>query len=386
MSGWRVALTGTLWACHTGPVIQNSRSVEDLRTAWFVPVDGDGHYIGTDEAERPPTFENLKAVVNSAESAGYDYLLIPTRFANGLFGSEAPLAETWTTATGLLATSERVRLLIAVRPGFVAPGLFAQMAAALANNSNGRVDINIVPGGIQGDFERFGVTTSHSDRYASARELMDACSQLWKGEPVNYSGQTVSLAGAQVSPPPPAGSLRWYLGGASDNALSLAGDWADVLLAWIQPLEATEALLNRARSHFETSGRKPKFGLRTHLVLGDTNADAWNRAEDLLSKASPDVLAARQKAFTGTAAVGQKAQLGTNSDNHRIGSHLWNGISKVRVNCGTAIVGTADEIADELSQYWHLGMDEFILSAWPHAEEAERVATEVLPKVRDRIS
>jgi alkanesulfonate monooxygenase len=365
---------------------QPNRSAENLRTAWFVPVDGDGHYIGTDVAERPPTFENLQTVVQAAEDSGYDYLLIPTRFANGLFGPDAPLAETWTTATGLLATTKRARLLIAVRPGFVAPGLFAQMAAALANNTHGRVDINIVPGGIQGDFERFGVTTSHDDRYAAAAELMDACTQLWQGEPVDYTGETVTLSGAQVSPPPPSGSLRFYLGGASDNALGLAGEWADVLLAWIQPQDATAALLGRARSHFEARGRTPKFGLRTHLVVGDSNADAWARADDLLSKTSPTVLAARQKAFVGTTAVGQKAQLAAADGDYRISERLWNGISTVRVNCGTAIVGSPDDIADELAAYWCLGMDEFILSAWPHAEEAERVAVDVLPKFRDRIA
>lgn len=371
---------------QTGLMDIARRSADNFRTAWFVPIDGDGHHIGTDVAERPPTFEMLRTVVQAAEDSGYDYLLIPTRFANGLFAADAPLAETWTTATGLLAATERVRLLIAVRPGFVAPGLFAQMAANLANNTGGRVDINIVPGGIQGDFERFGVTTSHSDRYAAAAELMDACTQLWKGEPVDYSGETVTLAGAQVSPPPPANSLRWYLGGASDNALNLAGQWADVLLAWIQPLDATADLLGRARASFDAKDRTPKFGLRTHIVLGDTEADAWGRADDLLSKASDAVLATRQKAFVGTSAVGQRAQLRAADGNHRIGERLWNGISQVRVNCGTAIVGTAEQVADELAAYWRLGMDEFILSAWPHAEEAERVATEVLPLLKDRIT
>ena len=98
------------------------------------------------------------------------------------------------------------------------------------------------------------------------------------------------------------------------------------------------------------------------------------------------VRAQRQTAFVGTSAVGQRAQLAAADGDHRIGERLWNGISTVRVNCGTAIVGSPDEVADELSAYWRLGMDEFILSAWPHAEEAERVAAEVLPRLRDRIS
>ena len=358
----------------------------DPTFGWFVPIDGDGEQIGTELPARPPTFENLRTIVVAAEAAGFDNLLIPTRFANGLFASEAPLAETWTTATALLAVTERVRLLVAIRPGFIAPGLFAQMAATLANHSGGRIDLNVVPGGIQGDFERFGVTSSHDDRYGAAEEFMDACSQLWAGEgPVTYDGSTFSLADAQVEPAPPPGSLRWYLGGASDNALGLAGSWADVLLAWIQPLEPTAALLDRARAAFAAADRTPRFGLRTHLVVGDTEADAWRAADHLIAAAHPRVLEQRGNAFSGTAAVGQKSQL-VAAENHRVTERLWNGISKVRVNCGTAIVGSADQVADELANYHALGFDEFILSSWPHAEGAEHVADHVLPRLRDRLS
>ncbi len=356
----------------------------DPTFAWFVPIDGDGHHIGTDVAERPPTFDYLRQVTQAAEAAGFSYLLIPTRFANGLFESSAPLAETWTTSTGLLACTERIRLLVAVRPGFIATGLFAQMAATLANQSGGRVDINVVPGGIGGDFERFGVATSHADRYAAAAEFMEACTNLWAGGPVNYEGASFSLADAHVAPTPPPGSLRWYLGGASDNALGLAGRWGDVLLAWIQPLDATATLLDRARAAYADAGRTPRFGLRTHLVVGDDTADAWRRADDLLAKASATVMGQRQASVAGSSAVGLKAQSAVDGE-HRVGERLWTGISQVRVNCGTAIVGSVDDIADELAKYHRAGMDEFILSTYPHLEGAEQVATEVLPRLRDRL-
>ncbi len=113
---------------------------------WFIPIDGDGEWAGTLQPQRPPTFEYLKQVVGAAEERGYHSLLIPTRFANGLFSEEAPLAETWTTATALAAVTSRIRFLVAVRPGFISLGLFAQMAAALHQISGGRLDINIVPG------------------------------------------------------------------------------------------------------------------------------------------------------------------------------------------------------------------------------------------------
>ena len=91
---------------------------EEALFSWFVPIDGDGARAGTARAERPPTFDYLRQVVQTAEDLGYHSLLIPTRFANGLFAEDAPLAETWTTATALATVTKRIRFLIAVRPGF----------------------------------------------------------------------------------------------------------------------------------------------------------------------------------------------------------------------------------------------------------------------------
>lgn len=355
--------------------------------SWFVPIDGDGAHIGTLEAERPPSFDYLRSVVQNAESLGYYSLLIPTRFANGLFHERAPLAETWTTATALLAVTTRIRLLVAVRPGFVTTGLFAHMAAALSQQSGGRLDLNIVPGGIQGDFERLGDASGHDDRYGRAEDFITALRLLWEepGRPVSYEGRGVSLRGALCSPGPSEPVPAMYLGGASDAALRLAARQGDTLLAWIQPLEATAALLERARAAYAEAGREPRFGLRTHIVLGDTEAEAWENAHELISRAHPEVLAQRNAAVAGTAMVGAAAQA-IRVEDDRIGPRLWNGISRVRVNLGTAIVGTPQQVAEELFAYWRLGFDEFVLSAYPHLEGATAVAERVLPLLCERVA
>jgi alkanesulfonate monooxygenase len=352
---------------------------------WFIPIDGDGEYIGTFRAERPPTFAYLREVVETAEAEGYHSLLIPTRFANGLFEERAPLAETWTTATALLAVTRAIRILVAVRPGFISTGLFAQMAATLDEISGGRLDLNVVPGGIAGDFERLGETSDHAFRYARAEEFIAACRALWaKPEPVVFEGQHIRLNGALVSPSPSGRGLRMYLGGASDAALGLAGRQADVYLAWIQPADAIASLFERARAHYAAAGRQPSFGLRTHLIVRDSEDDAWRAADDLLSRAEVVVQAQRQAVFAGTPMVGQQAQARGYAE-HRVGRHLWNGISTVRVNCGTAIVGAPEQVAEELLGYWRLGVDEFILSGYPHVEEARRVARDVIPLLQSAI-
>jgi alkanesulfonate monooxygenase len=356
----------------------------DPKFNWFIPIDGDGAHIGTLRAEREPTFEYLRSVVEAAEEAGYHSLLIPTRFANGLFEETAPLAETWTMVTALAAVTRRIRFLVAVRPGFTAPGLFAQMAATLDQVSGGRIDINVVPGGIQGDFERFGVTIDHDKRYEQAEEFIAALRALWaKPVPIDFEGKTVRLQGAIVSPSP-AGNPQFYVGGASPRALEFAANGADVYLAWIQPRDDIAALLDRVRAAYAVSNRQPVVGLRTHLIVRPTEAEAWAAADDLISQADERVLAQRQAAFAGTPMVGQQAQL--RDQLRERAPRLWNGISKVRVNLGTAIVGDPQQVAGELLAYWRLGIDEFILSGYPHREEATRVAIEVLPLLRDAIA
>ena len=123
------------------------------------------------------------------------------------------------------------------------------------------------------------------------------------------------------------------------------------------------------------------FGLRTHLVVRDTPDAAWAAAESLIAHADPRVVQQRQAVMVGTPMVGQQAQA-VRVAQHRVGPHLWNGLSTVRVNCGTAIVGTPQQVVDELMAYWRLGIDEFILSGFPHVEECVRVSQEVLPRLR----
>ena len=218
------------------------------RFDWFIPIDGDGAHIGTRRAERPPTFDYLRRVVEAADAEGYYSLLIPTRFANGLFDESAPLAETWTMVTALAAVTRRIRFLVAVRPGFISTGLFAQMAATLDQISGGRLDLNVVPGGIQGDFERLGVTMDHDTRYEQAEEFIAALRALWaRPEPVVFEGKTLRLKGAIVSPGPVASAPRFYVGGASPRALRFAAESAEVYLAWIQPLDDIAALIERLR-------------------------------------------------------------------------------------------------------------------------------------------
>ena len=364
----------------------NGNNNGETRFSWFIPIDGDGSRAGTTRAERPPDFDYLRQVVQTAEDNGFYSLLIPTRFANGLFAEDAPLAETWTTATALAAVTERIRFLIAVRPGFIALGLFAQMAAALHQISKGRIDINIVPGGIQNDFERVGEVSDQSTRYERAEEFIAACRKLWtQPGPVDFQGEHYKLKDAFCSPIPEGMPPQFYLGGASPRANALSARQADFHLNWIEPLEDSRARFDALREELKKSGRSIGMGIRTHLVVRDNEDDAWKAANELIDHADPAVKAQRKASIAGTPMVGQAAQA-VEAVNHIVAPHLWNGLSEVRVNCGTAIVGTPDQVTNLLLDYWKLGVDEFILSGFPHVEECQRVATDVLPLLRQKMA
>lgn len=349
---------------------------------WFVPIDGDGFYIGTLRAERPPKFEYLLEVVRVAEANGFHSMLIPTRFSNGLFDENADLSETWTTVTALAALTNKMRFIVAVRPGFISTGLFAHMAATLDQISGGRIDINVVPGGIGGDFERLGENIDHSNRYKRAEEFISACRSLWNStEPVVFEGDFVNLNGAVVSPGPIGDGPLFYLGGASESAIKLAARQADVYLAWISTREEIGKFIYKSNEEYFLSERTPRYGLRSHIIVRDTENEAFVAADQLISQADDNVkkqrnIAQMQSKRTG---ISQPTAVLTG---HKLGPHLWTGISTVRVNCGTALVGNYNQIANELLQYWKLGIDEFILSGYPHLEECNRVSEYLIPIAR----
>lgn len=202
---------------------------------------------------------------------------------------------------------------------------------------------------------------------------------------MSYAGDFYRLEGAYCAPAPGDDAPRFYLGGASPRALGLSARQSDVHLGWIEPVQDTAQRIADLREQSDATGRPVKLGLRTHLVIRDDEEEAWASARSLIADAAPEVKAQRQSAIAGTPMVGQQAQA-REAEDHRLARHLWNGLSEVRVNCGSALVGTPEQVADELLDYWRLGIDEFILSGFPHVEECERAAADLLPLVRERVA
>lgn len=232
----------------------------------------------------------------------------------------------------------------------------------------------------------FSEYTDQSTRYERAEEFIAVCRKLWtQPGPVEFRGDFYNLSDAYCSPIPEGTPPKFYLGGASPRANALSGRQADVHLNWIEPLEDSRARFDAVREEFKNANRKASLGIRTHLVVRDKEEDAWKAANELIDHADPAVKAQRRAAVLGTAMVGAAVQA-QESPNHIVAPHLWNGLSEVRVNCGTAIVGTPNQVTDILLAYSKLGVGEFILSGFPHVEECQRVASDVIPLLKQKIA
>ena len=286
--------------------------------------------------------------------------------------------ETWTTATALATVTRRVRFLIAVRPGFIAAGLLAKMVATLDQISCGRVDINIVPGGIRQDFERLGVDSDHAGRYEEAEELMRACRTLWKGDANRLCRPLRGRCAGRAACRGPFGTPRFYQGGGSPRAEALAAREADVYLLWIEPLDQ-----NRGAHRTRAGGLRrvrPRAGVR----VAHPPRCARRPRRSVGGCASPDC---RRRPRGPAAAAGGGDRRPVDGGGGGRPSPAWQPpVERPCPPCGSTVAvpswGRRSRVAQELYGYWKLGVDEFILSGFPHVEESVRVRHAVLPRLR----
>jgi alkanesulfonate monooxygenase len=342
---------------------------------WFIPVSGDGSYLGSDVGHRPADFHYLKQIAQAADRLGYGGALIPV-------GSHCE--DPWVTAAALATCTERLRLLAALRPGTATPTHFARQAAAIDRISGGRFLVNLVAGGDGRELAGDGIFLPHDERYALAAEFLTVFNRLIDGEKVDFAGRYVKVEGARLLFPPVQNRLPIWFGGSSEPALDLAAEQSDVYLTWGEPLAQVAEKVAAVRARTAARGRKVRFGLRIHLIVRETAAEAWSAANRLIANLSDEAIAAAQRKFaTDSDSVGQQRMTalhrGGRRDALEIAPNLWAGIGLVRRGAGTALVGDPETVAMRLREYQALGIDTVIASGYPHLEEAYKVAELLFP-------
>jgi len=343
---------------------------------WFFPSFGDGRYLGTTLGARTITLDYLQQIAAAIDRLGYAGALLPTGR-----GCE----DAWIAASLLAPATTRIKFLVAVRPGLTTPGQAARMTATLDRFTAGRVLINVVAGGDAEELAGDGITLDHDQRYELTDEFLEIWRGYCRGDCVQFEGKHLQSRGGQLSVLPvqkPYPAL--YFGGSSPAAHDVAAKHVDVYLTWGEPPEKVAAKLDDMRRRAADQGRKLRFGIRLHVIVRETESEAWAAADDLIRYVSDEAIAAAKANFSRIQSEGQRrmAELhGGDRSKLVVGPNLWAGVGLVRGGCGTALVGDPKQVATRMREYAELGIDTFILSGYPHLEESYRVAELLFPEL-----
>lgn len=355
-----------------------------MKILWFIPTHGDSRYLGTSRGARAATFDYFKQVAIAADSLGYEGVLLPTGRS---------CEDSWILAASLMDATRRLKFLVALRPGLVQPSQSARMAATLDRLSGGRLLVNLVTGGDAEELEGDGLFLPHKERYELSREFLTVWRELLarshEGQPLDFDGRHLSVKGGKVLYPPASRPYPpLFFGGSSEEAHDLAAEQVDTYLTWGEPPAAVAAKLADVRRRAAQHGRELEYGIRLHVIVRETEDEAWKAAAELVSHLDEATVAAAQKKFAQMDSVGQRrmAELNRgrfNPSNVREGlevaPNLWAGVGLVRGGAGTALVGNPQQVAERIQEYAALGLEYFILSGYPHLEEAHRFAELVFP-------
>lgn len=365
-----------------------------LKILWFIPTHGDSRYLGTSRGGRQADLGYFKQVAVAADSLGYEGVLIPTGRS-----CEDP----WTVATALIDATRHLKFLVALRPGLVTPVQQARIAATFDRLSGGRLLLNLVTGGDAEELEGDGLFLPHGERYQLSAEFMhiwrETLARSHSGVPFDFEGRHLRVKGARLLyPPVQAPYPPLFFGGSSPEAHELAAQQLDTYLTWGEPPAAVADKVADIRARAARYGRTLSFGIRLHVIVRETEDAAWAAAAELLQHLDPATVAAAQKKFAAMDSVGQRRMAALHQGRYdpadirkglEVAPNLWAGVGLVRGGAGTALVGNPQQVADRIQEYADLGLEYFVMSGYPHLEEAYRFAELVFPllplHVRDKL-
>ena len=308
---------------------------------WFIPTHGESRYLGSAKGGRAITLPYLKTTSTSSGSFRFYRRINSNRsFLRGPLGGRIHFN---------FEKTKRLKLLIAVRPGLMSPTVAARMASSFDRLSNGRLLINVVAGGDPVELAGDGSFLIHKERYEATDEFLD----IWKaemiGEKVNYEGKHLKVQGGDLLLPPvqkPYPPL--YFGGSSEPALEVVGKHIDEYLTWGEPPNQVAEKIAEVRKRAAKYGREVKFGIRLHVIVRETEEEAWQAADELIKYVDDEMIANSQKTFERFDSVSQK-RMSTLHNGKRdalvISPNLWAGVGLVRGGAGTALVGSAENVA-----------------------------------------
>ncbi|NRA07352.1 MAG: LLM class flavin-dependent oxidoreductase [Myxococcales bacterium] len=340
--------------------------------SWFAALcDDDTEFLGVADPRFASSWEHCRDITLAADRAGFDNILLPSGYALGV--------DATTFAAGIAPLTQRIQLLLALRMGESWPPQLARQIASLDRMCAGRLTLNIISSDLPGQ------ALDAEPRYRRTREYMGVLRALLDGRTVDQRGEFLDL---QLEPPrigPRAGCCPpFYFGGFSEAAKQTAALQADVFLTWPDTVEGVAATVTEMRERAQQAGRVLRYGLRSHVIVRESEREARHAAAQLVSRLD-DVEGERIRARSldsTSEGVQRQAWLREQSDaDGYVEPGLWTGIGRARSGAGAALVGDPEQVAAKLQAYREVGIDAFILSGYPHLEECKRVARLLLPRI-----
>ncbi|MDG2189671.1 MAG: LLM class flavin-dependent oxidoreductase [Paracoccaceae bacterium] len=350
-----------------------SKELDAVEVSWFSALCSDDfQYLGVPDSTLRSSWGHCSDIVKKAEAQGFRNILCPSSYQVG--------QDTLSFVAGCAPITEKINLLAAVRCGEMQPIMLARTIATLDHMLEGRLTVNI----ISSDFP--GEKADSAFRYQRSREVVEILKQAWTQDEINYQGQVYTFSGLTTDPAKPyqTGGPLLYFGGYSPAALELCGQHCDVYLMWPEPKEQIAERMRAVNAVAERYERSLDYGLRVHVIVRDTEQEAREYAQHLVSKLEDDAgRAIRERALDSTSlGVAHQAKNRDLADMEGfVEPHLWTGVGRARSGCGAAIVGSTDQVLSELEAYQKMGIRAFILSGYPHKEECEHFGTRVMPQL-----
>lgn len=321
----------------------------------------------------------VEAAARAQELGGFDRVLIP-------YGSSSP--ESQIVAAHAAAITTKLGFLIAHRPGFAQPTVAARSLATLDQLSNGRIAVHIITGGADDEMAKDGDHSTKAERYARTDEYLTVLRQEWTAqEPFDHAGRFYNVRQGFSTIKP--SNLPVFFGGASEEALDVAGRHADVYAHWGETQAQVKELVARVRASAARYGRKVGFSMSLRPVLASTEEAAWKRADEIVERVR-ELRQSKGAATSGHAPVnvGSQRLLETAAAGYRADKRLWTGLAAVAGAQGnsTGLVGTPEQVAEAFLDYYDLGVDHFLIRGFDPLEDAITYGDELLPLVRELVA
>jgi len=355
-------------------IITDPLQIDGAEISWFAPLcDGDDDFLGNRNPDYKSSWENTSKIVKTADALGYRNVLCPSSYQVG--------QDTLAFVAGMAPLTKQINLLAAIRCGEVHPPMLARSIATLDHMLKGRLTINIISSDLP------GTTLASTERYARSREVIEILKQAWIQDEIDFQGKYYhyKLPTAPIKPYQQNGGPLLYFGGYSPAGVDLCAEHCDVYLMWPETEEKLQGLMENMTKKAAAYNRTVQFGLRVHVIVRETEAEARDYADALLSKLNLDLGNDIRNRAQDAASLGvaRQSQLREEADeSYYVEPNLWTGIGLARSGCGAALVGNPDQIVAKLQRYMDMGIRSFILSGYPHQQECELFAKLVLPRLK----